>query len=540
MNRRIILLSLIIILATLLRVINLDTIPHGFHNDEASFLVNAIAISQTGKDEDGRFMPLFLHSYIDPKPALYSYLQIPFLAIIDNDIVAARLPGALFGILSILVFYFFCKRIDLSDDISLLATTLLAISPWHINLSRSTQEVMLSFFFTLLTLFLLTKLITMTGNTKMKIVIMITTVLMSALAFYSYHSAKIVLPIFVSCLFVFHYKRKNALACSLLIGMLLIALAGVIHFSSPSANARLKAVGIFSEIGPQLILEEQIREATGIAPTIILRFFHNKPVNYGIYITNNYLSHFSPNFLFYELGQPKRYQIPEHGLMYFVEIPLLMFGIYFAIRKYHKLSVLLFVLAISAPIPASLTTQEVPSMIRSFFLIIPLTLFLSIGIIQITKSLSRPASSILLILIVVGYIWNLSYFFNQFAIQQRHIQPWNRNVADQNMAKYISEHFNEYDQFVITQHSGQPYVYLVLERAISVPTVQASDLARQRSNFKLSNFQFIDNSCFLAPYENTLFVIHQNCEVPTNDGYSVIATATHEDGNDGYALVIWN
>ena len=86
------LLILILVVAFLLRFVHLETVPRGLHADEASFLINTVSIMETGKDEDGHTLPLILESIKDSKPALYSYLQIPFVAVFGPSDFSSRLP----------------------------------------------------------------------------------------------------------------------------------------------------------------------------------------------------------------------------------------------------------------------------------------------------------------------------------------------------------------------------------------------------------------------------------------------------------------
>ena len=51
-------LLLIIILASLLRIWNLNNFPVGFNADEAAIGYNAYSLLQTGKDEYGSSFPL--------------------------------------------------------------------------------------------------------------------------------------------------------------------------------------------------------------------------------------------------------------------------------------------------------------------------------------------------------------------------------------------------------------------------------------------------------------------------------------------------
>src|SRR3989344_8752448 len=151
MNR--LLLVLIIFFAFLLRIFAIDVIPVGFTPDEASFGYDAYSILHTGKDQWGHTFPLVLESFGDFKPPLYAYLAIPFVGIFGLNNYATRLPNALIGTAAIYVTYLLVKELGKSLDkksevgswkLEILAAMLLAISPWHIMMSRGAFEANLT------------------------------------------------------------------------------------------------------------------------------------------------------------------------------------------------------------------------------------------------------------------------------------------------------------------------------------------------------------------------------------------------------------
>jgi len=150
-HREIILITFILLFAFFLRVYKLSQTPDGFHADEASFYINALSISKTGADEDGVKYPLSLSSLIDPKPALFSYFEIPFINIFSDQIFASRLPSVILGILSIGIVFLLLKKLA-DEKVALVSTAVLAFSPWHIIVSRGTQEVVASFLFLILSI----------------------------------------------------------------------------------------------------------------------------------------------------------------------------------------------------------------------------------------------------------------------------------------------------------------------------------------------------------------------------------------------------
>src|SRR3990172_4878127 len=129
-------LPAIFLLGFLLRVAAIDKFPVGFTPDEASFGYDAYSILKTGRDQWGKPYPLVLESFGDFKSPLYAYLTIPFIAIFGLDKFAVRLPNALLGSLAVYVVYLLTKKLSKNERVGLIAAMLLAVSPWHIMMSR--------------------------------------------------------------------------------------------------------------------------------------------------------------------------------------------------------------------------------------------------------------------------------------------------------------------------------------------------------------------------------------------------------------------
>ena len=286
------LLILILIIALILRIVDLNNTPSGLHADEASFLLNAKAILNTGMDEDGRYLPLTLHSLIDPKPALYSYFQIPFVALFGISLLAARLPAVLFGVASIFLVYLLLNKFG-QKKLAIIVTALLAISPWHIVASRATQEVILSFFFFVLALYFFFDFI---NSRKKKHLFVL--LLSCFLSMYFYHSAKILIPLLFVIYLFFYRSRKKLTLRNFLIFFAVIGLATSLSFIFQESSTRFNSIGILASQEPQIKIFEQTSAATGKASIFLLRAFYNKPVTYFYQFIEEYLQYFSFDFLF--------------------------------------------------------------------------------------------------------------------------------------------------------------------------------------------------------------------------------------------------
>ena len=152
--KRLILPIGIIILAVFFRLYGLSQAPPAPSLDEVSIGYNAYSILYTGKDEYGTPYPMLLRAYDDYRPALYVYLTIPFVRILGLTAVSVRLPSVLLSILTVYLVYSIGKMIGKKycsyERLGEIAAVLLAISPWHIYISRLGHEANLG-----LTLFVL-------------------------------------------------------------------------------------------------------------------------------------------------------------------------------------------------------------------------------------------------------------------------------------------------------------------------------------------------------------------------------------------------
>src|ERR1041385_1127721 len=92
------LLVVILLIASAVRFYQLGNVPPSPDWDEAALGYNAYSLLQTGRDEYGKFMPIVLQSFDDYKPALYTYLIIPFIPLFDVSLLAVRFPSAVMGI----------------------------------------------------------------------------------------------------------------------------------------------------------------------------------------------------------------------------------------------------------------------------------------------------------------------------------------------------------------------------------------------------------------------------------------------------------
>lgn len=528
---------IIVFIAICTRLYKLDQVPSGFHDDEASFFINSIALKHTEADEDGRKWPLFLQSIVDPKPALFSYIQIPFLFVFGETVFAARLTSSFLGIISLLLFDILLTRLKIGRNTRLLILLFCSLSPWHIVLSRSTHEVILSLVFCLLGLILLSDILLYKKRTLLYYLGLFIVYL---LASYSYHSAKIILPLLSMSFIFIHAFNKSIKEWKLCFALIaLTTLPTLILLANPASWNRYQSINIFSETGPLAILSDQIAVGTGHAPAFLLRALHNKVVNYGLAFASNYFHHFTADYFIFSGGQPDRYVIPNQGLLYHGELLLLLLGIMYAFRyDFSPVNKYMLTWIVIPPLIPALTFLEIPSMIRPAIMIFPIYYFIGLSVSRIIHFFGKQRA-LFLTGYVLLYCFEITYFWHQYSVQQTYSKPWFRNWADQQLTKYIKTVSSEYKSFYIGKASGRPYLHFVTAGLIPIRDIQMSYPMRLDSNPYWDKFHFVDEKCPYGTQDKTMYFVYAYCDVPEGYQRFIHQRIPYADGNQGYLAVTY-
>lgn len=124
----------ILLIGVAARLWEFGSLPPGLNQDEASIGVEASSLFHFGVDRNGLAYPVHFISWGSGQNTLYAYLLLPFM-IFGLNPLTVRLPMLLIGILSLPLLYLAAKPIG-GRNFALISMFLLAISPWHIILSR--------------------------------------------------------------------------------------------------------------------------------------------------------------------------------------------------------------------------------------------------------------------------------------------------------------------------------------------------------------------------------------------------------------------
>lgn len=451
------LLIVVIFIALLLRLNQLGNVPYGFANDEISYIISGYTIAQSGGyDIAGKFLPLSINldSSMSPVPV---YL----IAVIANFVTLspflARLPFALLGVGSVILVYFITLEIFKKKKIAFLASLVLAISPWHLLVTRGVWDVIPAQFFYLLGIYIFLK------NISSKRSIM-WSLIPFTFAFYSYHATKV---FFVAMLFVLLLvfwkeivKRKRQSLAFLLLAILLISSFLLVLKTQSVTRQNELLINNESFLKDAAKYVDFNREKSE-APETIKRVVHNKGEFTFNKIVSTYINAFSPNHLFFvgDVNPVVGYGTFFKGVLYLIELPFLLIGLFLIIaRSFYVKSkqssivpLLVLGLILVAPLPSAIGAGTT-YIIRAFMLVPFFAIAIGYGVFGFFNFLNNKALRRLAFIVVcLLYIMFVSKFLYQYYYQFNYYggEYWNRSSRE--LSEYIIAEKDKYDQIIVGQ-----------------------------------------------------------------------------------------
>lgn len=431
------LLLLIVFFGGFLRFYRIDQVPPGLYIDEIGIGYNAYTILQTGKDEYGTPFPLAFRSYDDYKMPLYIYSTAISIALFGKNDFAVRFPSAISGTLTILVLYFFLKRLlavdkksfsdQFSSRLSLLACFLLTISPWHIQFSRGGFEATLATF-----LFLLASYLALVFFESKKIVWLLSSMFIYTLTMYTYHVFRIIAPLTILSLLAISYKTVPGKKKMSIFSFLFFILLGVPLFLfsfTPQGGARFTQVFAFFEYANSSLLA--------------------KVLYYPLIVMKNFFSFFSFSFLFVMGDGNGRHQVPGMGLFFRWQLPFFLIGIYslFRQKKSSVKYILLFLLFVF-PLAASVANPS-PHTLRVLPIVIPITILITLGIFFVFANLNKNLRGMCLLFFVLLGICEFGLYLHLYYGHYPKVNIMDWGGENERMVKAAGAIRKNYDYLVV-------------------------------------------------------------------------------------------
>lgn len=435
-----VLILVTVLIAFGLRIYKLDAVPPSISWDEAAFGYNALTIANYGRDEYGKFLPLFFSSFGDDKHPVHIYLTAFSVKLLGLNEFSTRLPSAIFGTLNVLLIYFLAKLLFKKETTSLVAAFFLAISPYNIHFSRFNHEANFVLFFLILALLLF--FYSIYKHKK----ILIFSALSFAVCFLTYHPSKVVVPFIVLTLLIMYWKEvladKADFVLSLAIGVGLL----IIVFLNPQllGIARVNQTSLSKDAAEKTKLYE---------------ITNNEFLGRINLVAIQYSWHFMPQFLFIT-GDKNAKLSSQTGEFYKIDAILLVLGAIYLLVKRNRVGMLILFWALIAPLPSSLTGES-PHAARASLMMGSWHLVAAIGfylLVNITRSKFLKIGTVIIMLIIFAFSLNgyLSYYFGEYI--KRYAIEWQYGMKQ--IVNYAGDH-NEYEQVYMTEVRSQPYIFFL-------------------------------------------------------------------------------
>jgi hypothetical protein len=379
-NRKIIIGLIGLATAFLLFTFRLEEVPTGLSVDEASLGYNAILLSKTLHDQNGRFLPFFILTINgrDWKQPIMAYSLAGLFKIIPPTQYSLRLGGVIVVLVSLCLTYLFISKL-FNPKYGLIGCLLFISVPIIMIQSHIAHENIMPLPFVLTWLICL-----LLYEKKKSWKYLFLAGLSLGIGFYSYKSMRLIVPVWsvLTCLYL---VTNNFL-------------------SQKKIN--------FSLIQSALIFGLSILPFFAITPWLEFKYagavFDNKDTNFRYYydFLFPYLSSFDPAYLFIKGDITIWHSTDRHGMFLLTTLPLFIIGCYQAVR--HKGFWLLILLSFfSAP----LLFGFVDSVHRFSRLLALIPSFVALSTLGISTFIKvKPKLFSLIILITIGVLSLLNYY----------------------------------------------------------------------------------------------------------------------------------
>lgn len=529
------LIVLIFLLALSLRLINFGTnVPPSLNWDEVSLGYNAYSVLQTGKDEWGRVTPITFEAFGDYKLPGYIYTLIPFVALFGLNEMSVRIPSILFGSLSVVFLYLIILSLTKEKKWAIIASLLLAISPWHFFLSRIALEANLALSFFLIGFYFL-----IIGLKTSRF--FLPAAILFGLSIFTYNSARIFVPLFLLSFVILFWKQvkisKFSIISCLTFGVFLAV--GFYLAVFQDSSARYYWVRILDE-GAIAYLDQSRNLST--YPELITKLIYNKPVYFVSSLITNYLKHFSFSFLALSGGTNYQFNIQNMGLIYLAEVPFLIFGLFKSFKS--RVGLLLIAWFLIAPIPSALT-REAPHALRSIFMIGSIQAITAFGLIKFSELLRKKPiwTSLSYGLVALVILFNAGVYFQTYfnAYPKQYSQAWQYGYSQ--AINSLNQNYDKYPKIYFSKYYGEPHMFYLFFSNYDPAKYQTNETLLRDSHTNWRWVDRLDKIYFLNDWElvdklkeeSDALVITSPGSIPENSRH--IETIYFLDGSKAFEIV---
>jgi 4-amino-4-deoxy-L-arabinose transferase-like glycosyltransferase len=337
-----VLVAAAILVASMLRFVDLDTIPPALNQDEVVNGYDAYSLFLSGRDHHGHPFPFAgLESFGDWASPLLTFLTVPAVGLFGLSAGVIRGVSAAIGVMAVPIVYLLGCELFRRRSIGVLAAWFIAVSPWHVHRSRFAIPPAV-----VPTMVALTMLALVWTVRRQSARGMVALAISAGLTIAGYPTMKLYVPLLLLAAFVIYRQtvirlNREALCYAAIIFIIITGPILYLSLADPGGRARLDQVSIFKASNVNVL-----------------------------FLAHQYETYFSP-WVFFVAGNGHPGQSPAtpgFGVELRSALPFLLAGglwllrtIFVGSMRQNRQSALLLVAALVLyPIPGSLTLPTPP------------------------------------------------------------------------------------------------------------------------------------------------------------------------------------
>jgi 4-amino-4-deoxy-L-arabinose transferase-like glycosyltransferase len=478
-------LLLIVLLASVLRLWHLGQVPISMSDDEIRISYTAYSLAHTGKDVFGNFLPaVFRLDGASASAQLPFYLSALFFLVLPLTAFAARLPFALASIGSVILLYAVVKKLFNNHLIALFSAFVLSVSVWSLQLSRFVIEINIAVFFYILAIALF---IYFPRKTKFFLLSM----LFFFLASYAYAGTKIVVIPILFVLVWYKFKELGKKHLLLILLTLVLALGSFAYLSVTQGAAKYMSAGgvpFFFLDKQQTAISVELQRRASNEPQLIKTLYHNKFSYWTKTFAANYLTAFSPQYLFLDQEASGIYSIWGRGEQYLFELPLLLVGLFYLFWKKRKEAFLILGLLLIAPLPSALGAGSATWTARSGLMPLWLSVFVGAGIyFLVTFFKKRPYQYLVLAIIALIYVYSVGGYISQYYYDWSQTNAKYFSKSTQDLVHLVNKYQKQGKDVIVSGATQNTFLHYAFYNRLDPRLVQVNI---SKTPIKFANFTF--------------------------------------------------
>ena len=391
--------------------------------------------------------------------------------------------------------FFLANSVFKDKAVGLLSALLIAVSPWHIVISRASGEAVITLFFIIFGFYLLLQ-----GLAENKNKFIIWGIILASISYFFYHTPRVFVPLvfiaLTTLLFPFWKKETKPIRVKILLAFAFLSgLVFCLVFFVRGGTGRFTQVNIFNNFETKFFISQELQEdALAHSPKYISRIAHNKATNYLRVFSDNYFDYLSGDFLFTKGGLPNWYNVPRMGLMYIIELPFLIFGLYRLLKSNNRMHKVPLIWLFFAPIVPAITMDDIPNVNRSIVMLPALGIIVAVGLLSAITFFHKK-KLLFIKLIVLLFLGNIFYFSHQYFVNATVHNNWYRNNGFSEMMIRVNENYSKYDTIVMSKFQGGIYPLVLFYSKYNPKTYQDEGSTKNKDYTGFGKFFFVPQDC---------------------------------------------